>query len=225
MTMNLKQYKEFCDLVYPEPPQAESWDNERKEYFSTKIFIHLGEVAKAELEDDGTLAAQDKLKIALAHALCAATCGTDLSYLPSLEINPREWPLQPIPWGETVDRWNSNHGHGMLENVIEMCGGYGFFAHDIMLVSIGILNAELLAIKTSPENIPEPKFNPIKIEKLGPSDVGRLVVRRTRGPEADEKGVITSWSEHYVFVRYNLDSKIGTSQATIPGELLFVEDL
>lgn len=51
------------------------------------------------------------------------------------------------------------------------------------------------------------------LAELKPSDVGRRVIYKPKW----EHGVITSWNEHVVFVRY--DDAGSTSQATQAGDL------
>jgi len=57
----------------------------------------------------------------------------------------------------------------------------------------------------------------IEIKELVESDVGRAVVYRGRGGEVED-GVITSWNEASVFVRYGTTG----SAATDPKDLEFV---
>lgn len=42
------------------------------------------------------------------------------------------------------------------------------------------------------------------ITKLTQDDIGRLVIYR-QGSELEERGVITSFNDNYIFVRYNGD--------------------
>ena len=57
----------------------------------------------------------------------------------------------------------------------------------------------------------------IAIKKLLPKDVGRPVLYK-QGTREEERGVITSWSENYIHVRYG--DKIN-SQSTYPRDLQF----
>lgn len=55
--------------------------------------------------------------------------------------------------------------------------------------------------------------------ELTQSHIGRRVLRPAAGPwDKDEDGIITSWNERYVFVRYGRGD---TSAATVPTELHF----
>ena len=59
----------------------------------------------------------------------------------------------------------------------------------------------------------------VKIEDLKEEDTGRAVTWQERkGIERREFGVITSWNERFVFVRYGSDLH---SKATNPEELEF----
>lgn len=67
----------------------------------------------------------------------------------------------------------------------------------------------------------------IEISKLKPEDKGRAVVyRATLSSSKPEKGVITSWNENYIFVRYNnpyATDEQRTGTATRPEYLSFQE--
>lgn len=57
----------------------------------------------------------------------------------------------------------------------------------------------------------------MKISDLTPSDTGRNVIYTAHHGEREE-GVISSWNEKYVFVRYGMGS---TAAATDPDQLEF----
>lgn len=60
----------------------------------------------------------------------------------------------------------------------------------------------------------------IDLASLRPADVGRAVVYRP-AVGAAEDGVIVSWNERYVFVRYGVQN---SSKATDPRDLTFLRD-
>ena len=59
----------------------------------------------------------------------------------------------------------------------------------------------------------------IYIGNLTEEDVGKKVIYQNVEMEPKEEGIITSWNDHYIFVRYGSD--VG-SKATYPRDLQFV---
>jgi hypothetical protein len=57
----------------------------------------------------------------------------------------------------------------------------------------------------------------IEISKLTENDKGREVAFNSQGPER-EFGIISSWNERFIFVKYNSSQQ---SQATRPEDLRF----
>lgn len=58
----------------------------------------------------------------------------------------------------------------------------------------------------------------IDIKKLTSDDIGRLVVYENHYANKLEEGVITSWNDEYIFVRYGADKH---SKATYPQDLRY----
>lgn len=59
----------------------------------------------------------------------------------------------------------------------------------------------------------------MRIEELTDDDKGRAVIWKERkGIELTDRGVITSWNDRFIFVRYGSDLH---SKATNPSELQF----
>ena len=62
----------------------------------------------------------------------------------------------------------------------------------------------------------------IRLSDLTPEHVGRAVVYRdTSGVIRNEDGVITSWNDRWVFVRFGVHD---VSKATDPRDLTFLSD-
>jgi len=70
--------------------------------------------------------------------------------------------------------------------------------------------------------------NMIKITDLKDSDVGRLVIYRSKGGDKKERGKISTWNDMFIFVNYENYPEIcpdffnPTAAATSPEDLTFV---
>lgn len=58
----------------------------------------------------------------------------------------------------------------------------------------------------------------IDIKKLQEKDIGRIVIYTSKGKDKREEGVITSWNDKFIFVRYGAYKQ---SAATMPEDLEF----
>jgi len=70
----------------------------------------------------------------------------------------------------------------------------------------------------------------IKITDLKDSDIGRLVIYRSKGGDKKERGKISSWNDEFIFVNYENYPEIcpdffnPTAAATRPEDLEWVQD-
>jgi len=71
----------------------------------------------------------------------------------------------------------------------------------------------------------------IELSELKESDKGRMVIYRSKGGDKIERGIVSSWNDMFVFVRYELSYELArysgafnlTAAATYSEDLEFVE--